>query len=158
MSEKIAVGWKEWVELPDLGIPAVKAKIDSGAKTSTLHASYIEEYLENGSAMVRFSIRPLRRRTSMIIECQAQITDKRIVRDSGGHEEERCVISTNISMAGKTWPIEVTLTNRDNMLFRMLLGRTAMIDGHLSIEPEKKYLLGKSLQSVYKKPGTTSKS
>lgn len=151
MPDKSEIGWKEWVALPSLGVPAIKAKVDTGARTSTLHAFYVEEYGANGNNYVRFRIHPLRNRDDIELVCEAPIVDKRVVRDSGGHEEERYVISSDISLGDRTWPIEITLTNRDDMLFRMLLGRMAMIEGSLLIDPAKAYLHGKSLRSVYRK-------
>lgn len=151
MPDKSEIGWKEWVALPSLGIPAIKAKVDTGARTSTLHAFYIEEYSDNGNNYVRFRIHPLRNRDDIELGCEAPVIDKRVVRDSGGHAEERYVISSDISLGERKWPIEITLTNRDDMLFRMLLGRRAMIEGGLVVNPATAYIHGKSLRSVYRK-------
>ena len=120
------IGWREWVALPELDIHKIKAKIDTGARTSALHAFSLSPYLENGKHKISFDIHPLQHNTQEIITCVADIVDKRLVTDSGGHEEERYVIQTPIIMAGQTWPIEITLTERENMLFRMLLGRSAL--------------------------------
>ena len=120
------VGWREWVGLPDLGIHKIKAKIDTGARTSALHAFALYPFAENGVQKIRFEIHPFQHNTNEIITCVADIVDKRFVTDSGGHAEERYVIQTPITIAGQTWPIEITLTERENMLFRMLLGRSAL--------------------------------
>lgn len=151
MSDKSEIGWKEWVALPELGIPAIKAKIDTGARTSTLHAFQVEETRVNGQKNVRFRIHPLRNRDDIVLECEAPVLDRRLVRDSGGHEEERYVIAADIVLGENKWPIEITLTNRDDMLFRMLLGRSAMVQGGLMVDPARSYVQGKSLRSVYRK-------
>ena len=145
------IGWKEWLKLPDLGIPAIKAKIDTGARTSALHTFHLETFKSEKTEMVRFHIHPLRNRTDIEIICEAPVLDKRMVRDSGGHTEERIVIRSNILLGEQAWPIEITLTSRDDMLFRMLLGRTAIKSGGFSVVPSRAYLFGKSLKSVYKK-------
>lgn len=120
------VGWREWVALPGLGIQKIKAKIDTGARTSALHAFSLKPFMENGKQRITFEIHPMQHNTDNIVTCTADIIDRREVTDSGGHTEERYVISTPISIAGQTWPIEITLTERENMLFRMLLGRSAL--------------------------------
>ncbi|MBV9575776.1 MAG: ATP-dependent zinc protease [Gammaproteobacteria bacterium] len=120
------IGWREWVSLPSLGIETIKAKIDTGARTSALHAFSLQPFVENGKQRIRFDIHPFQHTTEGLISCDADIVDKRWVTDSGGHEEERYVIETLITIAGQTWSIEITLTERENMLFRMLLGRRAL--------------------------------
>ena len=120
------LGWREWISLPDLGINRIKAKVDTGARTSTLHAFALKPFTEEGRQRIRFDIHPLQHNTAEIITCIAEVVDKRLVTDSGGHEEERYVIQTPITIAGQTWSIEITLTERENMLFRMLLGRSAL--------------------------------
>lgn len=120
------IGWREWVNLPELGIDKIKAKVDTGARTSALHAFSIEPFYEGEQEKVRFLIHPLQHNTDIIITCVANVVDKRPVTDSGGHTEERYVIMTPICIAGQTWPIEITLTERENMLFRMLIGRSAL--------------------------------
>ncbi len=120
------VGWREWVSLPALGITHIKTKIDTGARTSALHAFSLEPFMENGKQKIRFDMHPLQHNTTFVITCTADIIDKRMVTDSGGHAEERFVILTPITIAGQSWPIEITLTERENMLFRMLLGRSAL--------------------------------
>lgn len=120
------IGWREWVNLPGLGIERIKAKVDTGARTSALHAFQLDPFVENGRSKIRFNIHPFQHNTEEIITCVADVVDKRMVTDSGGHEEERYVIETPITIAGQTWSIEITLTERENMLFRMLLGRSAL--------------------------------
>ena len=120
------LGWREWVALPELGIERLKCKVDTGARTSALHAFYVETYRKDGVARVKFAIHPLQGRTDRAIECDTPIADQRIVSDSGGHKETRVVVETIVSLGGTSWPIELTLTNRDTMQFRMLLGRTAI--------------------------------
>lgn len=143
------IGWREWVALPGLGIPAIKAKVDTGAKTSALHTYHLETFVEAGVRMVRFCIHPLQKRTDISITCLAPVIDLRPVKDSGGHIEERYVISTLLRLAGKEWPIEITLTRREDMLFRMLIGRKAMLDADCWVNPGKSYLTGKLDGSVY---------
>lgn len=136
------IGWREWIALPELGLQQIKAKVDTGARTSALHAFDLECYQEQGRQMVRFGIHPLQRRTDVEHYCRAEVVDQRMVSDSGGHREQRFVIRTPIVMGGQQWPIEITLTNRDNMRFRMLLGRTGLGE-RFSIESDASYLLGK---------------
>lgn len=138
------IGWREWVSFPDLGIDKIKAKIDTGARTSALHAFALKRISVNGKSRIQFDIHPIQHNTDSIITCIADVVDKRFVTDSGGHAEERYVIETLISLAGISWPIEVTLTERENMLFRMLLGRSA-IKKRFIINPARSFLLsGKS--------------
>ena len=137
----IKVGWREWCLLPELGLPLIKAKVDTGAKTSCLHAFSIKEYQKNGKKWVEFSIHPYQDDTETVVYCNAEVIDERDVTDSGGHKEKRYVISTKLQLNDQEWPIEMTLTNRDTMLFRMLLGRTAMAQ-RIIIDPSASFLLG----------------
>ncbi len=126
--EKQIIGSEEWLSLPELDLPAVKARIDSGAKTSSLHAYNIYPFIENGKEMVRFDVHPIQKNRRVIKRCVAEMVDHRVVRSSNAEEEKRIVIRTPVKIGDKTWNIEVTLTNRDAMGYRMLLGREAMKD------------------------------
>jgi hypothetical protein len=148
--EKQTIGWREWVALPELGIPAIKAKVDTGARTSALHAFSIETYREDGRSKVRFGIHPLSRRSDIELFCSTDLIDFRMVKNSGGHREKRYVIRTPMALGDNIWPIDITLTCRDTMLFRMLLGRTAMRN-RLIVDPKESYLTGRSLSRVYQK-------
>jgi hypothetical protein len=136
-----AIGWREWVSLPELGIERIKAKIDTGARTSALHAFNVRPYKKLNRHRIHFEIHPLQHNDQYIIECDTEVIDMRIVSDSGGHKEKRYVIKTPILLGDKEFPIEITLTNRDNMLFRMLLGRTAIRKGKFFINPATSFLL-----------------
>lgn len=133
------IGWREWVSLPALGIAKIKAKIDTGARTSALHAFSLKMFFEGGKQKVSFELHPIQRNTTVLLTCTADVIDYRWVTDSGGHREQRYVICTPIRMAGQEWPIEVTLTERDTMLFRLLIGRSAM-RGRFIVNPGRSFL------------------
>jgi hypothetical protein len=137
------VGWREWLALPDLGVEAVKAKIDTGARSSALHAWNITTADESdGRSIVRFTIHPIQRKSSPSIDVEAELVDMRRVRNSGGQVELRPVIRTSLGLGGVIWPIELTLTDRDTMGFRMLLGRQAVRRRFL-VNPARSYLQSK---------------
>ena len=142
MSSTICLGWREWLALPELGIASIKAKIDTGARTSALHAFVIDPFHVGPQLKIRFGIHPLQRRTDVELYCEADVIDQRLVTDSGGHREQRYVIRTPVQLGEHTWPIDMTLTDRDGMRFRMLLGRSAMRRG-MMVNPRASYLLGR---------------
>lgn len=137
------IGWREWLSLPQLQIPRIKAKVDTGARTSALHAFDLDYFEHDAVLMVRFKVHPLQRDTHCTIEAIAPVVDKRAVRNSGGHAQERPVIKTQAVLGPQRWDIELTLTNRDVMGFRMLLGREAVRHRFL-VDPGKSYLLSQS--------------
>ena len=140
MSELI--GWQEWVELSELGVPAIKAKIDTGAKTSSLHAFNIQKERRNQGDYVSFMIHPLQGSNALEIPCCVPIVDVRGVMSSNGSIEKRFVICTPIVLGNQKWDIELTLSNRDPLRFRMLLGREAM-RGQVIIDPSKSLVVKK---------------
>lgn len=133
------IGWREWVSLPQLGVDRVKAKIDTGARSSAIHAFDVELFERQGVAMVRFKVHPVQRHWQPEISAEAVLLEHRQVRSSVGHAQIRPVIETDVTINGLTWPIELTLTNRDVMGFRMLLGRQA-IRHHFLVDPGASYL------------------
>lgn len=119
------IGWREWVALPDLGIKTIKVKVDTGARSSSLHAFDVKEFERKGKTWVRFKVHPVQRKNLSIIETEAEVIEYRSVRSSSGKASRRPVIVTRIVLLGVTWEVELTLANRDEMGFRMLLGREA---------------------------------
>ncbi|UWR13836.1 30S ribosomal protein S6--L-glutamate ligase [Sulfitobacter sp. M368] len=137
--EELVFGWEEWVALPDLGLPAIKAKVDTGARTSALHAHDIEVFGPAAKPKVRFNVHPIAGREDIVITCSAPLVDRREVTSSNGESEQRYVISSTLTVADQQWPIEITLTNRAGMTSRMLLGRQALAD-HISISATERRL------------------
>ncbi len=133
------LGWREWVGLPDLGIERIKAKVDTGARSSAIHAYRVERFERDGQAFVSFSLHPVQGDSDQTVECEAPLLEQRLVRDSGGHEELRYVIRTRIQVGSEVIDADATLTDRDSMKFRMLLGRTA-IRGRFVVDPARSYL------------------
>jgi len=140
-AQKTIIGWREWIALPDLAIPYIKAKVDTGAKTSALHAFYVESFERDGKPWVRFGVHPLQASLGQVIECEAPVKDVRRVTDSGGHAEMRPVIETTMVVQGEMRLIELTLTDRETMMFRMLLGRSAL-KRRFVVDSGKSFLLG----------------
>lgn len=142
VNDKLLIGRNEWCELPDLNIPAIKAKIDTGAKTSALHAFNIEPIQKNNKSFVQFDMYPLQSNDKVVVSCTAPLIDERHIMSSSGHIEHRCVILTTVVIANQQWEMEVTLSNRDPLRYRLLLGREALnsrvlIDPNLSCHQKK---------------------
>lgn len=148
----ITIGWREWIGLPDLSLRPIKAKIDTGARSSCLHAFDIESFMRDGRQWVRFDIHPIQRNDRLVERCEAIVFDRRCIRSSNGLASERFVIQTNLMLAGQLLPIELTLANRDAMGFRMLIGREAM-RGRFLVDPGRSYFCGRPLKKP-RKPKT----
>jgi ribosomal protein S6--L-glutamate ligase len=148
-SARIILGWEEWVALPELGLPAIKAKVDTGARTSALHAFYVEPFGPARARKVRFGVHPVPRRNDIAVTCVARLVDRREVRSSNGEREHRYVIETPIRIGNREWPIEVSLANRDTMSYRMLLGRRA-IPRDMLVDPSSSFLQPKLRYKVYR--------
>ena len=158
MDNSLTFGWEEWISLPKLGLPALKAKIDTGARTSALHAFDIETFGSNQNPHVRFMVHPIPGRNDLVIPCSAPIIDRREVTSSNGESESRYVIETEFSVGGRSWPIEVTLTNRLGMAMHMLVGRQALLP-EITInaterfcQPELNYDLYHSTRAMRERP------
>jgi ribosomal protein S6--L-glutamate ligase len=147
---RLIIGWQEWVSLPELSIPAVCAKIDTGAKTSSIHAYQIECFTEKGKDFVRFEVHPIVRNSTIIRQCEMPLFDKRSVKSSNGETEERPVVKTLLHIDGNEWEIELNLTNRDYMGSRMLIGREALRK-HTLVHSGVKYIHGKISDKAAKK-------
>lgn len=141
-SDLPVIGWREWVGLPELGIKTIKAKVDTGARSSSLHAFDLEEFDRDGDKWVRFKIHPVQRKNETVVEAEAKVLEYRSVRSSSGKAARRPVVVTNVELLGIAWPVELTLANRDDMGFRMLLGREAFRRRFL-VDAGKSYYGGK---------------
>lgn len=138
----LILGRREWVALPDLGLFAIKAKVDTGARTSALHAEQIETFGTGSAQRARFLVRPLMEAPELAIWCEADLVGERDVTSSSGERECRCIITTTLRVGGHVWPIELGLTNREGLVHRMLLGRQAIQPGML-VDPAQSFLLPK---------------
>ncbi len=136
------IGWREWVSLPALKVPRVKVKVDTGARSSSLHAIDVEQFERDGIAMVRFKVHPVQRSLKNAIATEAVLLEQRSIRSSSGESEVRPVIRTSVHLFGRTWNVDLTLTNRNEMGFRMLLGREA-IRGRFLVDSANSYLARK---------------
>lgn len=138
---KLVIGWEEWCALPHIKVPALRFKTDTGATFSALHAFNIKTFFEDGKEYAQFNTQPLAIKNGPIIQCVAPVARRKEVRSSNGQKEKRIVIKTAIVLGQKQWNIEITLTDRSKMLYRMLLGRKAM--RYMIIKPRASFLLGK---------------
>jgi len=154
-TEKMVIGSEEWCCFPELGIPAIKARVDSGAKTSSIHAFNIQPFRRDGESWVSFEVHPLQDNRRIVVRCERPVIDKRIVKSSSGATETRFVVNAPMKLGDNIWNIELTLANRDSMGFRMLLGREAM-NGRLIVDPSLVCFLGdrseQELRERYGKP------
>jgi hypothetical protein len=139
--KKLKIGWKECCALPELGITKIHAKVDTGATTSALHVEELEEFIRDGKAWVKFYVYPHQYDDEERKLCEAEVTDQRWVRNSGGQREFRYVITTKLKLGKRSWKIALTLTNRDLLNFRMLLGRECLAKRCL-IDTGKRYRQG----------------
>lgn len=140
---KIKIGWEEWCALPALGLPAVLAKVDTGAKTSALHAFDIEPYVWHHQNYVRFKVHPLAQDRKFTRVCEAPLSERRVIISSNGEREMRPVILTKLQFGERIITAELTLTSRHKMAFRMLLGREALRKARFVVDPAKSYILGR---------------
>ena len=151
------IGWREWAGLPELGIKWIKVKVDTGARSSALHAYDVHEFQRDGETWVRFKVHPMQRKSLKCTEAEAKILEYRMVRSSNGKSEKRPVIETKVDLLGVCLPVELTLTNRDAMGFRMLLGRQAIRKRFL-VDSSRSYYGGQPARKKKKKKKKSSKS
>ncbi len=140
-------GWREWVSLPEIRVPWIKAKIDTGAQTSALHATGIEEFERDGAPWVRFTAHPWQLSDEDAVEVELPVHDRRTVRSSSGHAQERPVVLIDVALVDRTISAEFTLTDRDEMLFRVLIGREALRQGYI-VDSDASFLGGKPPRPV----------
>lgn len=143
-------GWREWVGLPEIGISWLKAKIDTGAQTSALHTTQLEEFHRDGEEWVRFTVHPWQDSELDEVVVERRVHDRRTVRSSSGHSQDRIVVLFELRLCGRTIPAEVTLTSRDEMVFRMLIGREALQQGYV-VDASASYLGGKPSALIRKR-------
>jgi hypothetical protein len=149
----LIAGWREWVTLPELGIHWIKAKLDTGARSSSLHAFDIEKFQRDNQAFVRFKVHPAQRAQHITISCEAELHDIRNVRSSSGATSSRYVILTPVRWMGDTWMVELTLADRTEMGFRMLVGREAL-RGRILVDPGRSYFGDRPRKKKRRKPLT----
>lgn len=142
--KKPIIGWEEWCAFPDLNLPAVKAKIDTGAKTSCLHADNLKVFQKDGKDYIRFEVHPIQKNRKITRICEAPIVDFRTVTSSNGEREKRYVINTTFKFGDQVFTSDLTLTTRYGMRFRMLLGKEALKAGSFLVDPAKSYRFGKN--------------
>ena len=146
MLDKIIVGSQEWCGLPGLRIPFIKARVDSGARTSSIHAFNIKTFKRNGESWVGFDVHPLQKDRQTTVHCESPVVDRRIIKSSNGGSEKRYVVRSELRLGAHSWDIELTLTNRDSMGYRMLLGREAM-QGRILVDPSSSFHLSEPAQA-----------
>jgi hypothetical protein len=149
-SVSTVAGWREWVALPELGVPWIKAKLDTGARTSAVHAFDLEELERGGETWVRYSVHPWQRSDEDAVVSESRVLDRREIRSSSGHVDERYVVGMAITLVGRTITAEMSLSSRDEMGFRMLVGREALQQGFL-VDSSHSYLGGRPRRSVRRK-------
>lgn len=140
-------GWREWVQLPEVGIPWIKAKLDTGARTSSLHAYDVEEFDRDGADWVRFTVRPWQESIEDAVTVECPLHDRRRVRSSSGHVAERPIVKLPVVLLGRSIRIEVTLSDRDAMGFRMLIGRQALRRGFI-VDSSRSFVGGRAPKPV----------
>ncbi len=140
-------GWREWVALPEVGVSWLKAKIDTGAQTSAIHTTSVEEFSRDGDDWVRFTVHPWQDSELDEVVVERRVHDRRTVRSSSGHSQDRLVVLMDVTLCGRTIPAEVTLTSRDEMVFRMLIGRQALRQGYV-VDSDASYLGGRPRAAV----------
>jgi len=140
-------GWREWVQLPDIGVPWIKAKLDTGARTSSIHAYKVKTFDKDGVEWVRFRVRPWQESTDDEVVVECPVHDRRLIRSSSGHVQKRYVVRMRLTLVGREVDAEVTLSNRDQMGFRMLVGREALRHG-FAVAPARSFLGGRAPRVV----------
>ena len=150
ITEQTVVGWREWVQIPQVDVPWIKAKIDTGAKTSAIHAFDLRSFDRDGRDWVSFAVHPWQATAQDEVAVELPVHDSRSVRSSSGHEEQRYVVRLPVVLGGREVPVEVTLTDRDEMGFRMLIGREALVQGYV-VDPARSYTGGRPERAVRRK-------